>query len=65
MLHTIRHKNGGLVEIETDLRTAIEVQCTECMGYDDPKECTSINCSLYPFRKKSTLAIKTRSKDNE
>jgi hypothetical protein len=32
-------------------RRAIIEHCKECMGWEtNPRECTSLNCALYPFR---------------
>lgn len=57
--HTVRTKQGGLKEVDITRNKAIALHCTECLGYEDnPKECTSVNCALYPFRKKTTLALK-------
>jgi len=59
--HTARtnHPNGaGKVTIEGYNRAlAIKIHCTECMGHEtDPRECTSPNCALFPFRKKTLAA---------
>lgn len=36
---------------------AIKAHCTECMGFEsNPADCTSVNCALYPFRKKTLIA---------
>jgi hypothetical protein len=56
--HTIRTKNGNLKEVTLIRSLAIKAFCTECLGFgeDDPKNCTSIYCPLYPFRGKTLLA---------
>ena len=54
MNHAIRHKDGGLMHLESySPRQAIRAFCFECMGWqDDPRDCTSTMCPLYPFRGK-------------
>lgn len=53
--HTVRCANGNLKTFEgygTSL--AIRAFCTECMGWEtDPRECTSDQCPLFPFRGKT------------
>jgi len=52
--HTVRTKNGGLIELDITRNKAIKLFCTECMGWEgDIKECTSIHCPLYPYRGRS------------
>lgn len=50
--HTVRTKNGGLIELDITRNKAIKLFCTECMGYGEEniKNCTSIHCPLYPYR---------------
>lgn len=55
--HTLRTSDGGLISLRLTRKLAMEAHCTECMCWDDPKECTAKLCALYPFRKK-TLATK-------
>lgn len=55
--HEIRGKNGHLLRVKLTRRTAILVHCTECMGYEnDPKDCTSRYCALFPFRGRTRKA---------
>lgn len=57
--HTVRTKDGNLKEVDITRNQAIALHCTECMGYEDhPKNCTSVNCALYPYRKITRLALK-------
>jgi len=58
--HTIRTKSGNLKKVKLIRSLAIRAFCTECLGFgeDHPKNCTSINCPLYPFRGKTELAYK-------
>jgi hypothetical protein len=54
MNHTIRHEDGGTVEVKGVTRTkAIKLMCTECMGWitTDVGKCTSTLCPLYPYRR--------------
>ena len=47
----VRAKNGGLVELNYGRKQAVFLMCVECLGFeDDPKDCTSTHCPLYPFR---------------
>jgi len=56
-VHRIRSKTGELVEVGGySPRKAIKAFCTECMGFEThPKDCTSTNCPIYPFRGKVLL----------
>ena len=60
--HTVRtNKPDGTGRVTLSPYTrglAIKLHCTECLGHEgDPKkDCTSPNCALYPFRKKSLAA---------
>ena len=57
--HTVRTKDGGFKKVTINRSQAIALHCTECMGYsENPSKCTSKNCALYPFRKKTQLAYK-------
>lgn len=56
--HKVRTKDGGFKKVEITRNQAIALHCTECMGFEEnPSECTSVNCALYPFRKKTRLAL--------
>jgi len=56
---TIRTKAGTLKEVEITRNQAIALHCTECMGHEEnPLDCTSVNCALYPFRKRTRLGLK-------
>ena len=57
--HTIRKKSGKLKNVELTRSLAIKAFCTECLGFEThPKDCTSVNCPLYPFRGKTTIAFR-------
>lgn len=59
--HTMRAKDGGTVTIEklTKLR-AIRAMCVECLGWeDDPKNCASPLCSLFPWRGRVQFSLKS------
>lgn len=56
--HQVGTKSGGLKEIDITRSLAIKAFCTECMGWDHPKDCTSVNCPLYPFRGKTNITIR-------
>ena len=66
--HTVRTRDGGKKTFDNLTRNkAIAMHCTECMGWgDNPKTCTSPNCALFPFRKKteSTIRVNQRKVDN-
>lgn len=63
---TVRHKDGGTVEIASYTRTkAIKCMCSECMGFEeDVMGCTDVKCPLFPFRKR-TLMNRSRKDDTE
>ena len=57
--HTIRRKSGKLKEVELTRSLAIKAFCTECLGFEThPGDCESINCPLWPFRGKTTIAFR-------
>jgi hypothetical protein len=57
--HTIRRKSGKLKDVQLTRSLAIKAMCTECLGFEThPKDCTSVNCPIYPFRGKTTIAFK-------
>ena len=56
MKHIVNARNGGLVEVDITRAKAIKIHCTECMGDDHPKDCTSVYCALFPYRGKSQAA---------
>jgi hypothetical protein len=58
MKHTVRTRDGGTLEMHNYARwKAIRIHCTECMGFEEnPSECTSFNCALYPYRARTRLA---------
>ncbi len=60
MKHTVHNNNDGTIEIDEYTRgKAIRIHCTECMGFEtNPSECTSVNCALYPYRKKNIHGIR-------
>lgn len=55
--HTIRTVDGGTVTVELNRSKAIKAMCSECMGWEEnPRDCTSTLCPLYPWRGKILLA---------
>jgi hypothetical protein len=56
--HTIRAKDGGIVDVTLNRNRAIKAMCTECMGYSEanPRDCPAKLCPLWPFRGKIQLA---------
>jgi hypothetical protein len=53
--HSMKKRTGGLVSLKLTPMLAIRCMCTECLGWeDDPEDCTSKECPLYPYRKKTT-----------
>jgi len=52
--HTLRAKNGLLISLRLTRKLAIACMCMECMGWEEnPADCTSPLCPLYPFRSKT------------
>lgn len=64
MKHAVRTNKSGFVDIENYTRgKAIRIHCTECMGHEEnPVNCTSKNCALYPYRKKTYMAYENKDK---
>ena len=59
MNHTVRHEDGGTVEIKGMTRgKAIKLMCTECMGFngEEVRQCNSRMCPLYPYKGASLAA---------
>ena len=52
VLHEIRKDGkGNMKTIKLTARRAIIEHCKECFGWEtNPRECTSPNCALFPFR---------------
>jgi hypothetical protein len=53
MVHTIRCREGGTVEVDNyTIGKAVKLQCTECLGWGEehPEKCGCPLCPLYPFR---------------
>lgn len=62
--HKVRTKDGGFKQVDITRNQAIALFCTECLGFEEnPKDCTSVNCALYPFRKKSRMALFSDDKE--
>ncbi len=61
-VRTNRPDGTGRVKISPYTRgMAIKIHCTECMGHEtDPKDCTSPNYALFPFRKKTYAAYEKK-----
>ena len=58
--HKIKRKSGKLKEVNLTRSLAIKAFCTKCMGFGEvhPKDCTSVNCPLYPYRGKTNLTLR-------
>ena len=57
--HTVRTADGKTKMFKKLSRSlAIKMLCTECMGFGDPKECTSPLCPVFPFRKKTLASMR-------
>lgn len=66
MKHELRingDEREGLITIENYTRgKAIRLMCTECMGYEEnPIDCTSNHCPLFPYRKRTYMAFKSET----
>jgi len=50
--HVIRKSSGGTHEVKLNALKAIRAQCLECLNWNSNyvKDCTSLLCSLFPFR---------------
>ena len=55
--HTVRTRDGKTKKVVINRNEAIKLHCTECMGDQNPKDCTSPLCALFPFRKATRLAF--------
>jgi len=66
-IHTIRSRDGKTVTVKNYYRTkAIKFMCMECVGWeDDPKDCTSPLCPLFPFRKRTLLSQRGNDEPSE
>jgi hypothetical protein len=57
--HTIRTKDGGKRTLSYGRKKAIQLLCTECLGWEtNPKDCTSPLCPVFPFRGKTLAGLK-------
>ena len=57
--HIVRCANGRYTELHLTRKLAMAVFCTECQGFeDDPVNCTSRTCPLYPFRSGTQLTLR-------
>ena len=55
--HTIRTSTGCYRELNLTRKLAMAAYCTECMGYEDnPINCTSTCCPMYPWRAKTGVS---------
>lgn len=53
--------NGRYLIARFTKKQAIQAHCTECMGFEEnPINCTSFTCSLYPYRGRT---LRTRTGD--
>lgn len=49
--HVIRTRAGHTKKLRYGRKMAVSLMCTECMGWENnPQDCTSPLCPLYPFR---------------
>ncbi len=62
--HRIRTKDEGFVTLKMGRRLAIQLMCTECLGWEDhPDSCTSPLCPVFPFRGKTMKSQKGDGRD--
>ena len=61
--HIVRAKDGGLFAVTLSRKQAMAIHCTECMGWSNPSECPCVLCAMYPFRKKTEVALRGNVKD--
>ena len=55
--HTVLTEDGGTKTVTINRSQAIAIHCTACMGDQNPSDCSSPMCALYPFRKKTRMAM--------
>ena len=55
MNHTVKHRDGGTITLESYTRQkAISAYCSECEGWEgNVRDCTVKTCPLYPYRRKT------------
>ncbi len=54
--HTVRTADEGHIKLKLTRKLAMAAMCTECMGFEEnPADCTSYCCPLYPFRAKTLV----------
>lgn len=59
--HTVRTADGRHTVLRLTRKLAMAAMCTECLGFEEnPADCTSVLCPLYPFRAKT---LRTRRGD--
>jgi hypothetical protein len=52
--HIVRTADGRYKELRLTRKLAMAAFCTECLGFEDnPAECTSPLCPLFPWRVKT------------
>jgi hypothetical protein len=64
--HSIRSKNGDMIEVDLSPIRAIKAFCIECMGFEqhEVKSCTAPTCPLFPFRLgKNARTLSTEHKE--
>ena len=67
MKHSVKHSNYNkdrtLIELDNYTRQrAITVYCTECEGWEgNVRDCTAVECPLFPYRRKTYATIKNDS----
>ena len=65
VLHTVRTADGRYTKLKLTRKLAMAAWCTECMGFEEnPADCTSKNCPIYPFRAK-TLETRVGTVDKD
>lgn len=65
IIHSVRSKRGGLIEIDGLTRSkAIKVFCSECFQWEGNPiaECTDNHCPLFPYRGRTQAAYGTERK---
>ena len=52
--HVVRSADGKYIGLPINRKALMDAMCAECLGWeDDPKDCTSTLCPLYPLRRRT------------
>ena len=64
--HTVLCADGNYRKFKLTRTRAIAVHCTECLGFEEhPRDCTSLHCPLFPWRKKTLATMRGDIHPNE